>query len=129
MQHRLNDALGFEGELRKLAGFGNDAAVTAKVADVIEKYIGDLAGAGFDKLRECYDSSKFTIEGGHVICCFNLKLFDALQYGIRLDLSAILMNMSCPFFGWLYNFFFEGIPAATSVIEKPKDPPLPPAKD
>ena len=129
LQHRINDALGFEGELRKLGGYSNDDPVTAKIEDVVGKYIGDLVGAGFDKVRECYDSSKFTIEGGHVICCFNLKLFDALQYGIRLDLSAILMNMSCPFFGWLYNFFFEGIPAATSVIEKPKDPPLPPAID
>lgn len=129
LQHRINDALDLHGDLRKVVGFANDEAVIAKIEDMVGKYIGDLVGAGFDKVRECYDSSKFTIEGGHVICCFNLKLFDALQYGIRLDLSAILMNMSCPFFGWLYNFFFEGIPAATSVIEKPKDPPLPPAKD
>ena len=129
LQHKLNDALGLEGELRKLAGYANDEAVTAKVKDVVEKYIGNLVGAGFDKLRECYDTSKFSFEGGHVICCFNLKLFDAYQFGIRLDLNEILMAASSPFFGWFYDLFFAGIPSAAAPIETPKDPPLPPANN
>ena len=129
LQHRLNDALGLEGELRKLAGYANDEAVLAKVTDVVEKYIGNLVGEGFDKVRECYDSSKFTIEGGHVICKFNLELFDTYKFGIRLDLTTILMNVSCPFYGWLYDLFFKGVPCAASAIEAPKDPPLPPAQN
>ncbi len=112
-----------------MAGFGYDDAVTAKVADVVEKYISSLAGAGFDKLRECYDSSKFALENGCVICYFNLDLFDAYHYGIRLDLTKVVTDLSCPLFSWFYDFFFKGIPSAASVIETPKDPPLPPAKD
>ena len=129
LQHRLNDALGLEGELRKLAGYANDEAVLAKVTDVVEKYIGNLVGEGFDKVRKCYDSSKFSIEGGHVICKFNLELFDAYKFGIRLDLTTILLNVSCPFYDWLYDLFFKGVPCAVAAIEKPKDPPLPPAND
>ena len=128
LQHRLNDALGLEGELRKLAGYANDEAVLAKVTDVVEKYIGNLVGEGFDKVRKCYDSSKFSIEGGHVICKFNLELFDAYKFGIRLDLTTILLNVSCPFYDWLYDLFFKGVPCAVAAIEKPKDPPLPPAE-
>ena len=30
------------------------------------------------------------------------------------------------FTGWIYDLFFAGVPAAASVIDKPKDPPLPP---
>ena len=129
LQHKLNDALGLDGELRKLAGYANDAAVLAKVTDVVEKFISNLVGEGFDKVRSCYDSSKFTIESGHVICCFNLELFDAYKFGIRLDLTTILMNVSCPFYGWLYDMFFNGVPCAASAIQTPKDPPLPPANN
>ncbi len=129
LQHRINDSLGLEGDLRKAVGYANDADVTAKVADVVEKYIGDLVGSGFDKLRECYDSSKFTNEGGHTICYFNLRLLDAFEYGIRLDLSATLTNLNYPLFGWFYNLFFEGVPCAMTLVEKPKDPPLPPAEN
>ncbi len=129
LQKKLNDSLGLEGELRKLAGYANDKVFETKVADVVEKYISGLAGAGFDKLREVYDGSKFVIEGGYVYYCFNIDLFDAFHYGIRLNLTRTLQAMSGDFFGWFYDFFFAGVPAAESVIEKPKDPPLPQAKN
>ena len=129
LQKKLNDSLGLEGELRKLAGYANDKVFETKVADVVEKYISGLAGAGFDKLREVYDGSKFVIENGYVYYCFNIDLFDAFHYGIRLNLTRTLQAMSGDFFGWFYDFFFAGVPAAESVIEKPKDPPLPPAKN
>ena len=127
LQKKLNDSLGLEGELRKLAGYANDKVFETKVADVVEKYISGLAGAGFDKLREVYDGSKFEIEGGYVYYCFNIDLFDAFHYGIKLNLTRTLQAMSGDFFGWFYDFFFAGVPAAQSVIKKPKDPPLPPA--
>ncbi len=128
LQKKLNDSLGLEGELRKLAGYANDKVFETKVADVVEQYISGLAGAGFDKLREVYDGSKFEIENGCVYYCFNIDLFDAFHYGIKLNLTRTLQAMSGDFFGWFYDFFFAGVPAAESVIEKPKDPPLPPAR-
>ena len=129
LQKKLNDSLGLEGELRKLAGYANDKVFETKVADVVEQYISGLAGAGFDKLREVYDGSKFEIEGGYVYYCFNIDLFDAFHYGIKLNLTRTMQAMSGDFFGWFYDLFFAGVPAAESVIEKPKDPPLPPAKN
>lgn len=126
LQHRLNDALGFEGELRKLAGFGNDAAITAKVTDVVEKYITELVGEGCSKVREVYDSSKFSIEGGDVTFRFNLDLFDACHFGVQLNLTKMLTNMTGPLFGWIYDYFFGNVPAAPAVIALPKDPGLPP---
>ena len=129
LQKRLNDALGLEGELRKLAGYANDQVVTAKVIDVVEKVFSNLAGAGFDKVREVYDSSKFGFEGGHVTYCFNIDLFDAYHFGIKLDLTKILLSMTGPFFLWLYDYFFSGVPAAPAVVQAPKDPQLPPPKE
>jgi hypothetical protein len=129
LQKQLNDSLGLEGELRKLAGYANDKVFEAKVADAVEKYIGGLVGAGFDKVREVYDGSKFVVEGGYVYYCFNIDLFDAFHYGIKLNLTKTLQAMSGDFFGWFYDLFFAGVPAAQSVMKKPKDPPLPPAKD
>ena len=129
LQKQLNDSLGLEGELRKLAGYANDKVFEAKVADAVEKYIGGLVGAGFDKVREVYDGSKFVVEGGYVYYCFNIDLFDAFHYGIKLNLTKTLQAMSGDFFGWFYDFFFAGVPAAQSAIKKPTDPPLPPAKD
>ena len=96
---------------------------------MVGKYISDLVGAGFDKVREAYDSSKFVIENGFVYCCFNIDLFDAYHFGIKLNLTRTLQVMTGNFAGWIYDLFFAGVPAAPSVIEKPKDPPLPPAKN
>lgn len=129
LQKQLNDSLGLEGELRKLAGYANDKVFEAKVADAVEKYIGGLVGAGFDKVREVYDGSKFVVEGGYVYYCFNIDLFDAFHYGIKLNLTKTLQAMSGDFFGWFYDLFFAGVPAAQSVMKKPQDPPLPPEKD
>ena len=126
LQKKLNDSLGLDGELRKLAGYANDKVFEAKVADVVEKYISGLAGAGFDKIREVYDSSKFGIEGTHVTYCFNIDLFDAYHFGIKLDLTVILMTMSGDLSGWFYDYFFKGTPSAGDVVALPKDPPLPP---
>ena len=80
-------------------------------------------------MREAYDSSKFSFEGGHVIYCFNLDLFDAFHYGIRLDLTKLLFSMTGPLFSWFYDQFFAGVPAAPAVVKAPRDPQLPPAKD
>ena len=131
LQKKLNDSLGLEGELRKIAGYANDKVFETKVAEVVEKYISDLVGAGFDKVREVYDDdeSKFVIEGGCVYYCFNIDLFDAFHYGIKLNLTMALQAMSGNFFGYFYDLFFAGVPAAEIVIEKPKNPPLPPAKN
>ena len=126
LQKQLNDSLGLEGELRKLAGYKNDKVFETKVADVVEKYISSLAGSGFDKVREVYDSSKFVFENGYLYYCFNLDLFDAFHFGIKLNLSIIFKLMTGQFFFWLYDFFFKGVPSATSIIEKPNDPMLPP---
>ena len=127
LQKKLNDSLDLHGDLRKIAGYSNDKVFEAKVIDVVEKYINGLVGQGFDKVREAYDSSKFVIEDGFVYYCFTLHLFDALHYGIKLNLTRILQAMSGDFFGWFYDYFFAGIPAAESVVEVPKDPKLPAA--
>ena len=129
LQKKLNDSLGLEGELRKLAGYANDKVFEAKVIDVVEKYISGLAGAGFDKVREAYDSSKFSIENSHVMYRFNLDLFDAYHFGIKLDLTKILLAMHGDFSGWFYDLFFAGVPSAASAVEPPRDPQLPPAKN
>ncbi|MBQ6053567.1 MAG: hypothetical protein IJL30_09850 [Clostridia bacterium] len=129
LQKKLNDSLGLEGELRKLAGYANDKIFEATVEKVVSQYLSSLAGAGFDKLREVYDSSKFVIEDGNVYYCFNLHLFDALHYGIKLNLTTTLQVMSGDLANWFYDYFFAGVPTAESVIEKPKDPPLPPPKE
>lgn len=127
LQHRLNDALGYEGKLRKLAGYANDDAVTAKIVDVVDKYVTELVGEGCSKVRDAYDSSTFSLNGSHVMFSFTLDLFDAFHFGVTLDLTKILMGTTCPLFSWFYDLFFAGIPAASSVIDTPKDPPLPPA--
>ena len=74
-----------------------------------------------------YDKSKFVIEDGSVYYCFNIDLFDAFHYGVKLNLTRTLQAMSGDFFGWFYDYFFAGIPAAETVVAVPKDPKLPPA--
>ena len=101
----------------------------AKIADVVEKYIGELVGQGLAKVRESYDSSKFGINGTSVTFSFNLQLFDSLVFGIQIDLTQVLMSMACPLAGFMYGLFFSGTPSAATVLEKPVDPPLPPQND
>ena len=59
----------------------------------------------------------------------NLELTPAMELMVELDLTEILKNTSSALFGWLYDMFFGGLPAAEDVMELPKDPPLPPAKN
>ncbi len=129
LQKNLNDALDLHGDLKKVIGFANEKETLVKIADVVEKYVGELVGQGCSKVREAYDSSSFSIENAHVMFNFDLVFFDAYKYGISLDLTQIMFNMSCPFFGWIYDYFFGKIPAAEAPVEPPKDPALPPKKD
>ncbi len=128
LQKKLNDSLGLEGDLRKLAGYSNDIVYKTKIGSVVEKYLTELVGQGCAKVREIYDGSKFGLDGAHVTYSFQIDIADAFHFGITLDLTKILLSMSCPLFGWFYDYFFSNVPSAVAAIEVPKDPPLPPAK-
>ena len=52
------------------------------------------------------------------------------QYTVGINLTKIFLYGTAPlapitFFMYLYNSYFDGVPSANSVIEKPNDPPLP----
>lgn len=101
-----------------------------KLIDVLSKYLGDLVGAGCSYIEEktleqVNTTSEFGFsKEGHITFSFTMQAFQSRTYLVELDVSKILMNLSCPFFGWLYDFIFGSIPVSASVIDPPKDPPL-----
>ena len=73
-------------------------------------------------------SSGFAIaENGSITFSFTMQAFRSRNYLVVLNLNSILANLSCPLFGWLYDMIFAQVPVAASVVQPPKDPPLPPA--
>ena len=72
---------------------------------------------------------------GEIIFTFGINLFagntdnSVVDSVCEINISKALSNTSSKFFSWLYDVFFGGIPVAESVIDIPKDPPLPPAKN
>lgn len=108
------------------------AVVTMELTEVLNKYLTELVGLASSKAQEILDDNTHTSSGfgisetGHITFTFTMQAFMSRNYQVVLDLNAILMNLSCPFFGWLYNLIFDQVPVAASVKQPPKDPPLPP---
>jgi hypothetical protein len=136
VQYELNDSLKLEGKLRELAGFqGESKKVAITKVDIAGKYLTELVGKYAGEVKEVVDKtsyrgSEFSIgEHGHII--FNLLLTeeDGPDYEYPIDLTAMFLYGACPLFDLLYEELFSGIPCAAAVLEVPKDPPLPPAKN
>ncbi len=108
--------------------------VELKLVDVLSKYIGELVGMGCSYIEEktleqVHTTSEFGFQDGHITFSFTMQAFKSRTYLVRLDVTNILLNLSCPFFGWIYDFLFGSIPFSAGPIDPPKDPPLPPPKD
>ena len=109
-------------------------------ASIVESYLSSLVGEGVAKVVEKASESTFSIsESGEILFTFclwkydnddplmkTLKLTDSLM--CTLNLSKALYYTSTGFFGFFYDLFFKGVPAADVVMEIPKDPPLPAPK-
>ena len=116
-----------------------------KKAEIVEKYLTELTGAGGAYVHDNPDKTEkaigFWMKANSLKFSFplmgsaadpqaeNLELTPAMELMVELDLTEILKNTSSALFGWLYDMFFGGLPAAEDVMELPKDPPLPPAKN
>lgn len=113
-----------------------DASKEATVAltDIISKYISELVGAGASYIEEktleqVKTTSAFGITAeGHITFAFTMQAFKSRNYQVTLDINKIIFNMTCPLFGWLYDYLFGQVPFAVTTIDPPKDPPLPPEK-
>jgi hypothetical protein len=144
LQHDLNNALGLEGELRKLAGWQGDSKnVMILKIDIVQKYLLELLGEGASKVQEwigeaAKGSSAASSEAagaalgsfsmgtdGHMTFRCRLEAFEDDLYDIAVDLNKAVTNLSGKLFGELYDQLFGQIPAAASVITAPADPPLP----
>jgi hypothetical protein len=110
------------------------AVVTMELTEVLNKYLTELVGLLAAKAQEIVDentktSSGFAIaENGSITFSFTMQAFRSRNYLVVLNLNSILTNLSCPLFGWLYDMIFAQVPVAASVVQPPKDPPLPPEK-
>ncbi|MBQ5952473.1 MAG: hypothetical protein IJL47_00285 [Lachnospiraceae bacterium] len=145
LQHDLNNALGLEGELRKLAGWQGDSKnVMILKIDIVQKYLLELLGEGASKVQEwigeaAKGASAASSEAagaalgsfsmgtdGHMTFRCRLEAFEEDAYDVTVDLTRAVSNMSGKLFEGLYNELFGQIPSAAAVIAAPADPPLAP---
>ncbi len=108
-------------------------------AGIAEKYLTELLGAGAGWIHDNPDKAQKLLfsfnPAGELIFTFGINLFagntdnSVVDSVCEINISKALSNTSSKFFTWLYDVFFGGIPVAESVIDIPKDPPLPPAKN
>lgn len=108
-------------------------------AGIAEKYLTELLGAGAGWIHDNPDKAQKLLfsfnPAGEIIFTFGINLFagntdnSVVDSVCEINISKALSNTSSKFFSWLYDVFFGGIPVAESVIDIPKDPPLPPAKN
>lgn len=136
VQYQLNDALGLEGELRKLAGF-EGASKKAQIAklDIIQKYLSEFVGKEAGDVAEYLDDQynsegSFAIgENGHILFKLAIQGTEKNEkYLITIDFNKISFSLSTGIFGVMWNLIFEGVPFAGAQITIPKDPPLPAEK-
>lgn len=104
--------------------------VEIKLTEVLSSLVSNLVGTGasyvVDKtLENVHTSSGFSIKNNHLIFTFTMQAFNSRTYEVTLDINSILMNVSCPLFGWLYDMIFGSVPVSSRTIDVPKDPPLP----
>lgn len=131
LQQQYNQWQQLYGDLA-LKGASEEATVA--LTDIISKYISELVGAGASYIEEktleqVKTTSAFGITAeGHITFAFTMQAFKSRNYQVTLDINKIIFNMSCPLFGWLYDYLFGQVPFAVTTIDPPKDPPLPPEK-
>jgi len=75
----------------------------------------------------CRNLALFTVHRFNNTNTFSINLV-AGNTDASVVYSLCEINTSSKFFSWLYDLFFGGVPVAESVIDIPKDPPLPPSK-
>ncbi|MBR4183671.1 MAG: hypothetical protein IKQ56_07615, partial [Lachnospiraceae bacterium] len=110
------------------------AVVTMELTEVLNKFLTELVGLTAARAQEIVDENTKTSSGfsfaanGDIVFSFTMQAFRSRNYLVVLNINSILTNLSCPMFGWLYDMIFGRVPSAVSVVQPPKDPPLPPAK-
>ena len=121
------------------------AEAEIKKSEIVEKYLTELAGVGGAFVHDHLDTVQsilgFWVKANSLMFSFPLTLAaaapdaadvtaaTAAEFTVDLDLTAILTNTASGMFGWFYDMFFGGLPSADDLMEIPKDPPLPPARN
>ena len=110
----------------------NRAGYLRKVLDGLfgmgVEYLVNKAEEDHNKLIESETDIGFNEQGELVVKVY-FYAFDE-QYTAGINLTKIFLYGTAPlapvtFFMYLYNSYFDGVPSANSIIEKPNDPPLP----
>ena len=106
--------------------------------EILRKYLDGLFGMAIDKLIEkdmaihdkfIESQNGFEFDAnGHLIVQFFFEI-GGKPYDCSIDATKALMNVSTGLFGYVFELLFGEVPFASSVIEPPKDPPLPPANN
>lgn len=101
---------------------------------IVEKYLTELFGMGGAWVSDNPDKAVgfWFAANGAIMFSFTLPLqigAATLKKVIDVDILKVLSDTANGMFGWFYDTFFGGLPAADALMEIPKDPPLPPAKD
>ncbi len=116
-------------------------------SEILRKYLDGLFGMGIDKLVELdtkihdkFISSQNGFEfnsDGHLIVTFYFEVNNK-NYECAVDVNKALSDAISKtgqiiaeggFFAYLFNELYGSVPFSASVIDVPKDPPLPPAKN
>ena len=125
-QLKYNYSQQLYGELALKGAKEVEIKVTEALNSVISNLVGTGAGYIVDKtLENVHTSSGFSVKNNHLIFTFTMQAFQTRTYEVTLDINSILMNVSCPLFGWLYDMIFGSVPVSAKTIDVPKDPPLP----
>ena len=125
-QLKYNYSQQLYGELALKGAKEVEIKVTEALNSVISNLVGPGAGYIVDKtLENVHTSSGFSVKNNHLIFTFTMQAFQSRTYEVTLDINSILMNVSCPLFGWLYDMIFGSVPVSAKTIDVPKDPPLP----
>lgn len=98
---------------------------------VIEKYLTELFGMGGGWVSDNPDKALgfWFAANGAIMFSFALPISvgaATVKKVIDVDIMKVLSDTANGLFGWFYDTFFGGLPAADALMEIPKDPPLPP---
>ena len=101
---------------------------------IVEKYLTELFGLGGAWVSDNPDKALgfWFAANNAIMFSFTLpfKIGAAtLNKVIDVDIMKVLSDTANGMFGWFYDTFFGGLPAADTMMEIPKDPPLPPPKN
>jgi len=109
---------------------------------IAEKYFTELCGAGAAFIHDNIETAEKVLfwfnPAGEIIFSFSINLLagnvddesaESVMHLCDINLSKAMKNTSGALFNWMYELFFSGLPTAADVMEIPKDPPLPPAKN